>query len=502
MGAVLVGTSWFSLFETEGAALRVAKDFINLKAVWAGGDETLQQLIEYAQRDPSTKVPVTAGPGWAAETKIATLEGIIYSCAAVELAPSSKPHLFVACDQGDRIFQQAAGGDAFEDRTAAMKIASKSRLAAWADFSGGGRLDLASWDGKTLRFYLQAKNGTFAASPVEMDLGPDCQRLTPLDVGKTGRAGLLVSGTVPRLLMPGGDGRCQVKPLPAAPEELLKALGPPGPCVAADFDGDGIVDIVQTFARGALLYRGKEPGQFDAPVQVLKTALGSKVADAFVGDFDGDGLPDIGVTSDVGCGLLVNRGGKKFEQKYSESGEIPYIAKPDAFAGIAWDVNLDGREGILLLYPQMNPHIFFNRGFRCFGHAITLDMDSCTLICRDAIKQGQQAGTVADLRGDGVPGLVVATAEGELWLLSRPLRKERPLGLTLAVHNSVAGPVRVVAYDGKRCLGARGVAAGAPVFFPKAEEGPLTVTWQFPGAAAVTKEFVVEKPLRFELPVK
>jgi hypothetical protein len=290
--------------------------------------------------------------------------------------------------------------------------------------------------------------------------------------------------------------------LPAPSDELLAGLGLPGPCVAADFDGDGVVDVVQTFAKGLLLYRGRAPGEFDAPVQVMKTAIGSKINDAFVGDFDADGLPDLCVTSDFGCGVLVNRGGKEFVQKHAESGEIAYISKPDAFAGAVCDVNLDGREDILLLYPQMKPLIFFNRGFRCFGHAITLDMDGCKLGCKEAIEQGQQAGTLADLRGDGGPCLVVATTEGELWLLARDPRQQRPLGVTVAVPNRIAGPVRVVAYDGKRCLGARGVSAGVPVFFPKADKGPLKLSWQSPGAPPQTKEFILQEPTRFELPIK
>jgi hypothetical protein len=126
-------------------------------------------------------------------------------------------------------------------------------------------------------------------------------------------------------------------------------------------------------------------------------------------------------------------------------------------------------------------------------------MDSCTLSSKGAIEQGQQAGTLADFTGDGLPDLVVASTEGELWLLTRPPRKDPPLGLTVAVPHSVAGPVRVLAYDGKRCLGARSVAAGAPVFFPTARKGPLKLTWRFPGAPAQTKDFIILQPMRFEL---
>ncbi|MGA2501276.1 MAG: hypothetical protein ABSH20_26350, partial [Tepidisphaeraceae bacterium] len=92
--------------------------------------------------------------------------------------------------------------------------------------------------------------------------------------------------------------------------------------------------------------------------------------------------------------------------------------------------------------------------------------------------------------------------EGELWLLARPPRKQRPLGLTVAVPNQIAGPVRVLAYDGKRCLGARGVAAGAPIFFPKADKGPLKLSWQSPGETPQTKEFILTEPTRFKLPIR
>jgi len=503
VGALLVGLTWFVVLEGEGERLGLGNDPLDMKSVWAGGDETLERLIDAIQDDPSTKVPVTAGPGWNLQTRIAQLDGFVYACSAVELLPDANPCLFVACDRGDRVFQQAKDGDDFLDLTPRLKVSSKSRLAAWADFNGDARLDLASWDGRMLHVYEQAEDGTLAVATTELDIGADCQRLVPLDVGQNGRAGLLIgAGHAPTLLVPDAGGKLQSKPLPAAPRELLAKLGPPGPCVPADFDGDGRVDLVQTFAKGVLLYRGRGRGEFADPVLALRTGLGSQITDAFAGDFDADGLPDLCVTSDVGCALLINCGGKEFVQKQAESGEFAYISKPDAFAGAVCDVNLDGREDILLLYPQMKPLVFFNRGFRCFGHAVTLDLDSCSLGCRDAIAQGQQAGTIAALGRDGQPCLVVATPEGELWQLTRAPRKERPLGLTVAVPNRVAGPVRVVAYDGKRCLGARGVAAGAPVFFPKAEKGPMKLGWQVPGGPPRTKEFTILDATRFVLPIE
>jgi len=229
--------------------------------------------------------------------------------------------------------------------------------------------------------------------------------------------------------------------------------------------------------------------------------LGRGLTDVRCGDFDANGLPDLLVTGQIGCRMLINRGSGRLEEKFLESGEIPYISKEQVIGGAVCDINLDGREDVLLLYANMGAHIFFNRGFRCFGHAIPLDFANSTLASAPSINEGQQAATIADVDGDDAPDMVVVTTDGDLWVLGRSARKPPVLGITVRLRPGVtAGPVRLVAFDGTRCLGVRNLGPAAPLYFGKAEKGPFTLKWRLPGGTEEAKNIVVLAPLEFEVP--
>jgi hypothetical protein len=141
----------------------------------------------------------------------------------------------------------------------------------------------------------------------------------------------------------------------------------------------------------------------------------------------------------------------------------------------------------------LNPQIFFNRGFRCFGLARKLDAQLQDLLPQ--AMHGQQAGFVADFTGHGAADMFVVLADGQLWLAPRRV-EDAALGVvaTLSGGSPCAGPVVVTAFDqNKRPLGGWAVSAGeAGAMFGMAEPGPLTIKWRFPGAALREKEVVVE----------
>ena len=72
----------------------------------------------------------------------------------------------------------------------------------------------------------------------------------------------------------------------------LKKLGKAAPCLVADFDGDGVADVLAPFAAGSVLFRGLTPGKFASGV-ACAVKLGTGQSGACVGDFDGDGRFDV-----------------------------------------------------------------------------------------------------------------------------------------------------------------------------------------------------------------
>ena len=110
---------------------------------------------------------------------------------------------------------------------------------------------------------------------------------------------------------------------------------------------------------------------------------------------------------------------------------------------------------------------------------------------------------MADLDGDGAQDLVMVLVGGELMFFLRDPGEATPLALSagLPADGACAGPVTVVGWRGKHCLGAWNVAAGSTEAFV-AVPGANTVKlcWQFPGGKPQEKEITLEgKPQRLAI---
>lgn len=112
---------------------------------------------------------------------------------------------------------------------------------------------------------------------------------------------------------------------------------------------------------------------------------------------------------------------------------------------------------------------------------------------------GQQAGTVADFNGDGAQDMAVVTADGQVWLLLRKADQGSKLGVTVQLPANKLGPINVIGYDGKRCLGARLVRPGSAVLLGKRTKGPIRLQWKMPDGPQQTKQVIVLKSTRVTL---
>jgi hypothetical protein len=252
------------------------------------------------------------------------------------------------------------------------------------------------------------------------------------------------------------------------PVDVGPELGDGGEWAIADFDNDGRADALRVFGRGGLIYKGKGGGEFE-PAKDCKVAGRGKVS---VGDFDGDGRLDLFVAGER-CAIWENRGNFEFVEVLGLSGELAYKGNADVVSAQACDFNGDGRTDLALFYSNAPPALFFNRGFRSFGFANGLDLDKSDLI--PALKDGLQAGCVADLDGDGVDELIAVSKAGEAWTLS--LEGDVGRAVRVALPSAATTPVTVTAWQKGRCLGAWNLEAGREVRVSSRDAGDATLKW-------------------------
>ena len=358
-------------------------------------------------------------------------------------------------------------------------------------------MDLFSWDGQGFVLYLQGAGGVLAAGTNVLtgQVRGDCLNLSLVDCGTAGHPSVLVSTPHGPVICVLDAAIAQVcRPLPDA-SALTTSLGEPAGCLLADFDTDAMPDVLWLFERGSVIYKGKALGQFEAP-QPCAVAAGKAPAAAFLGDYDADGLFDILCAAADQTRIWQNGGGYKFQETLRFCGEAAYKADPGAFSGMTGDINNDGRQDFVLLYPGAAPRVFFNRGFRSFGLANGMDVNALL----PEAGRGVQAGCWADFNGDGAQDLAIVLANGE----GRCLFRAGVGGVVRAALDSWgpnAGPVKASGWRKGRCLGAWNVTAGtAEAFIGIVEAGPMTLKWQFPGGRAMSRDVVVEdKPVRVVL---
>jgi len=503
VGYLHVSGKWSDFHEKKGGVWDLTVLATPREKLWAGGTDMLRRAVDYILQADDPQVPVNAGVEWSGEpTKIGKFTGKIRAVKPVDLAGNGTFALFVAADKGDRLLVCDPKTRKFRDVAAEKKLNSASQLFAWGDFNGDGRLDLISLNGGTLSLHAQQAGGTFrsAALDLPVSLARSCVGLAALDAGRKGSSALLVSGTsAPVRVTFGAKARPTAAPLISKGVDVGK-YGKAGACIVADFDGDSLPDVIQPFARGSLFFKGRAPGTF-APAAACSMHLGKGQSNACLADFDGDGRLDIFTVAEDACRIWQNEGNGRFADLLGISGEIAYISKPGGVDCMVGDVNNDGRQDVLICYDTESPHIFFNRGFRSFGHAHMLDLSEKQLL--KAAESGQRAGCLADFDGDGAQDMILALPNGEVYACFRENEDGEACNLTavLPVNGASKGPVTVVGWrkSGKkrgkhdRCLGAWNVLPGTGAAFIGLDEpGPVTIKWRLPGATKQEKRITVE----------
>ena len=258
----------------------------------------------------------------------------------------------------------------------------------------------------------------------------------------------------------------------------------------ADFDGDAARTSSSPVPRAASSTRARAAADF-AEGAACAVALGGG-RDRRVPGRLGRRRPDR--TSSpwprTRLRLWQNQGGGKFADCFHTQRRADLHLQARRIGGNACDINNDGRQDVFLLYPEMAPQVFFNRGYRSFGHAHKpIDMAE-TGNLPEAVK-GQQAGVLADLNGDGAQDMALVLPTARCASCRRPLTGDSPLACAWPWprRRACGGPVNVSADNDRRPLGAWAVSPGTgEALFCRTEAGEVTVTWQLPGGQAAEED--------------
>ncbi len=238
------------------------------------------------------------GPG-AAQTFAHPAAFLLRAAAAADFNRDGKPDMAVLLQDypsGGEIQIFAGKGDGSFGAPTSTPVPGYNPLGLQAaDLNGDGIPDLAVTNQGAIIVYLGKGDGTFQA-PVTIAAGVDNPAIVFGDFNGDGKldiaaAGLLAGRGAVSIFFGKGDGTFSSPisiALPAA------ALGFPGNIAAADFNGDGHLDLVVALGGGYLnapqqtaILLGNGDGTFPA----LK--LGDAMEGFAIADINGDGIPDL-----------------------------------------------------------------------------------------------------------------------------------------------------------------------------------------------------------------
>lgn len=488
-----VAGTWLGIRANGESRWNVTGYAATMSETYAGGTDMLIRMSEYMVKHPDPDVPVSAGVRWADERlPVGKITGRSAGMAPVEIGKQRTLHLFVASTDGDKLFRAKTVDleTSFKDVTAACGLDTRSRRFAWVDVNRDGLSDLVTWDGTSLSLRLAGKDGKFKAAGAEWS--------RRLEAGCTGIAACSTDGG-PGVLLGTHRGPVMLAAKGKKGWSLVSLPGsgtgeePSSPCVVADLDGDGRVDVLQPGVESGLLWNGRAKG-FGKPAKTA-VAAGPGAAKAAVGDFNQDGALDIFLSGAQRNSLWENDGRGRFKNVFERGGSISYKCPPRAAEVRAMDLNHDGRQDLCFVYPAQGIVYHFNRGFRAFGEEGEVRLPG--LEGKPGRAVGQLAMAVADFDGAGSQDLVVLVTTGEICCYTND-QMDMP-GLRLRLAKGVTGPITVSCWQGEKfpvCVGSVAVAGHSPPSYVSAQvAGPVTIRWCIPGKGAQVKKVIAEDGL-------
>ena len=385
----------------------------------------------------------------------------------------------VANDLGDRLIRMSESG-----LTTISLLPIRSQQVLLSDFNRDGYQDIISWTGKDLKIVLGHKLGF----EEQVSITQDCQhQVLGLQADREGD--VIISTTHMPYVFKKDVG---LVPLCAWPD--IKALAPMRPIQYIDLDNDGTNEIVQSGARGYVVADHKNGHWKSSAHAGLRSGFGTATSARV--DLDHDGKLDLAMAGSDGLGLWRTVTGRMYNQH--PSGETDYVPSTGQRDILINDFNGDGLQDLIILYERAIPHCFFNRGFATYGFAAELDLAAGKNALRTAA-QGQQAGLLTDMNGDGAPDLVMVLSDGSIYACMREKRKQE-LTLCIDAPSNITTPIELMIESEQRSLGVWSLESGRPLYIGLEKPGPLHLSWKSKGAdKQQQKVLLVDGPVRIQL---
>jgi hypothetical protein len=308
-------------------------------------------------------------------------------------------------------------------------------------YEGGDRND--TWGESNVTLMLGKGASAFRAVQVYQNFYGDFDETVPVpqvpavaDLNRDGRPDIVVDNSV---LIGRGDGTFARRPLAAVAGLATPGAAAQGPSrpagtrFAADFTGDGSVDLLEATIAGVTILPGRGDGTFAVATRVAMHAAG-KLTDGVVADFNRDGRADVATVSYTSPTLAValGRGNGTFRTP------VTYSLAAGATRIVAGDFNGDGWTDLAVAfsfgtYEGDEPtelRVLRNRGDGGFVaiEAWQQDISPLSLVA-------------ADINGDGRDDLIYETPDG---MCTRVGRRDGSFGSPVAsvgVRGTVLGDV-------------------------------------------------------------
>ncbi|MEM8709413.1 MAG: VCBS repeat-containing protein [Planctomycetota bacterium] len=307
-----------------------------------------------------------------------------------------------------------------ESRSYATQSSSPVGL-AMEDLDGDGDLDVvvSSTSGSAFEIFFQSSPGVLTSSPTVLSHPAISARSATVLADFDGDGDLDIAGANDAtsnvtIFFQVSPGQFDPSPLIIANPALLN----PELIAAADFDGDGDMDLVtdsNDFPPSLTVFLQSNPGQFATPPIILDPGV-SFYSDLIADDLDGDGNADIAValsTSDALAVLYQTAPGA-----FSSSPTTLANAGLDSPVALtSGDFNCDGRRDLACAYRAVNSVIgvFLQGPSGVFDSAPSI-MEVPRISNTNAIEAGDLDGD-GDLdlvvTGFGPPQVFLQTAPGE-----------------------------------------------------------------------------------------